>query len=387
MTEPFEFGEPALADEHLQMMREQLRRFVAERVRPFGDSWEEQGITPTHLFRELGALGFLGMRHPVEWGGGGLGAIASVIFGEEIARGGYGGIAGGLAVHTDMSISHIAHRGTDAQKRRYLPGAFSGEKVGAICVTEPGGGSDVAAMRSRAQRTAGGWVLNGSKTFITNGVNADIYVVAARSDPHARGAKGISLFIIDKGAAGLKVARKLQKHGWHTSDTAELFFDDIELPSEALLGEEGKGFYYVMSGFQNERLILGAMCVGAGAGAIDVTLDYVRSRQAFGRSLWEQPVVRQKLATATAKLAAARALTYQCAQMVDEGKDPVREVSMLKAFSAETLQEVVQTCAQLHGGMGFMAGTAIERMLRDARVYTVGGGATEVMLEEVAKRM
>jgi len=386
MTE-FEFLEPNLLDEDLRMVREQVRRFVRERIVPCADAWEVSGEIPRELFRDLGQLGFLGMRHPVEYGGGGMGPLASVVLGEELARSGYGGVASALTVHSDMSIGHIAHRGTHEQKLKYLPAACAGEKVGAVCVTEPNAGSDVAGLKTRAQRTPDGWVINGSKTFITNGVYGDIFIVAARTDPDAKGSRGISLFIVDKENPGLKIARKFEKHGWRSSDTAELFFDDMKLAPDALLGEEGKGFYYIMSTFQNERLVVGALASGTCARAIELTVDYVRQRQAFGKSLWDQQVVRNKLSWVASKAAAARAFTYQCAQMITEGKDTVREVSMLKAFAAETLQEVVQTCLQLHGGTGFIVGTPVERMARDARVLTIGGGATEVMLEEVAKRM
>ena len=206
-------------------------------------------------------------------------------------------------------------------------------------------------------------------------------------EAQARGSRGLSLFVVDKGTPGFSVARKFEKHGWRASDTAELFFDDVRLPADALLGEEGKGFYYIMSTFQNERLVAGAMSVGQCAKAIELTVDYVKSRRAFGKTLWEQPVVRNKIAWLAAKSAAARSFVYQCAQMIDEGKDTVREVSMLKAYACETLQEVVHGCLQLHGGTGYIVGTPIERMTRDARILTIGGGATEVMLEEVAKRM
>ncbi len=383
----FEFKEPDLLSEDLRMIREQLRRFVQQKIVPFGDEWEAKGEIPRALFRELGAMGFLGMRHPVEHGGGGMGALASVVLGEELARSGFGGVASALTVHSDMSITHIAHRGSPAQKAKYLPAACMGEKVGAVCVTEPHAGSDVAGLKTRATRTNDGWLLNGSKTFITNGVLGDIYIVAARTEPEAKGSRGISLFIVEKGMPGFQVARRFEKHGWRSSDTAELFFDEVRLPPDALLGEEGKGFYYIMSTFQNERLVVGALCSGASARAIELTVDYVRSRQAFGKSLWEQPVVRNKLAWIAAKAQAVRALTYQCAQMIEEGKDTVREVSMLKAFGAETLQEVVHSCLQLHGGTGYIIGTPVERMARDSRILTIGGGATEVMLEEVAKRM
>jgi acyl-CoA dehydrogenase len=383
----FEFNEPDLLPEELRMVRAQIRRYVDEAIVPHADAWEESGEIPRQVFRDLGALGFLGMRHPVEYGGGGLGPLASVVLGEELARSSYGGVASSLTVHSDMSIGHIAARGTEAQKQRYLPAACAGEKIGAVCVTEPHAGSDVAGLKTRARRDGNGWVIDGSKTFITNGVYGDIYIVAARTDAEAKGSRGISLFIVEKGTPGFTVGRKFDKHGWRASDTAELFFEDMRLPLDALLGEEGRGFYYIMSTFQNERLVAGALSTGACAKAIELTIEYTRQRQAFGKSLWEQPVVRNKIAWMAAKSAAARSLVYSCAQMGEEGKDTVREVSMLKAYACETLQEVVHGCLQLHGGTGFITGTPIERMARDARILTIGGGATEVMLEEVAKRM
>jgi acyl-CoA dehydrogenase len=383
----FEFSEPDLLDEDLRMIRTQIRRYVDEVIVPQADEWERAGEIPRQAFRDFGSLGFLGMRHPVEYGGGGLGAMASVVLGEELARSTYGGVAAAFTVHSDMSISHIAHRGSQEQKQRYLPAACAGEKVGAICVTEPHAGSDVAGLKTRAVREGDAWVINGSKTFITNGVYGDIYIVAARTDPEAKGSRGLSLLIVERGMPGLTIARKFDKHGWRASDTAELFFDDLRLPADALLGEEGKGFYYIMSTFQNERLVAGAMSVGQCSKAIELTVDYLRQRQAFGKALWEQPVVRNKLAWLAAKSAAARTFVYACAQMIDEGKNTVREVSMLKAYACETLQEVVHGCLQLHGGTGYIIGTPIERMARDARILTIGGGATEVMLEEVAKRI
>lgn len=384
----FDFLEPDLLDEDLRMVRQQVRRYVEQVIVPQAEAWEHAGEIPRQAFRDFGALGFLGMRHPVEYGGGGLGSLASVVLGEELSRSTFGGVASAFLVHSDMSVSHIAHRGTPEQKAKYLPACCTGEKVGAVCVTEPHAGSDVAGLKTRAVRAGGGgWIMNGSKTFITNGVYGDIYIVAARTDPDAKGSRGISLFIVDKGNPGLKVARKFDKHGWRSSDTAELFFEDLRLGDDALLGEEGKGFYYIMSTFQTERLVAGAMSTGQCSKAIELTVDYVKQRQAFGKSLWDQQVVRNKIAWLASKTAAARALVYQCAQMIDEGKDTVREVSMLKAYACETLQEVVHGCLQLHGGTGYITGTPIERMARDARILTIGGGATEVMLEEVAKRL
>ena len=383
----FEFKEPRILDEDLTMIREQVRRFVQTEVLPHGEQWEADGTVPREVFRRMGSLGFLGMRFPVEYGGSALGALSSTVLSEELGRSSFGGFTAAVTVHTDMSLSHIAKLDTPAQKQKYLPAACAGEKVGVVCVTEPQAGSDVAGMRTRAERDGTDWIINGAKLFITNGVHGDIYVIAARTEPDARGSKGVSLFIVDRGTPGLKVGRELSKHGWRSSDTAELYFDQMRVPADALLGEEGRGFYYIMSTFQNERLVLAAQCVGQCAKAIDVTTEYVKTRKAFGKTLWEQQVVRQKIAMLASKAAAARSLTYSCAQMLEEGQDAVREISMLKAFAAETLQEVVHGCLQLHGGMGYMIGTVIERMARDARIMTIGGGATEIMLEEVAKRM
>lgn len=382
----FEFNEPEIIGEELRMLREQARRFVKEVVEPNGEQWERDGCVPRSIFRQLGELGLLGVRFPESCGGSDLGPLASVVMAEELSRSSFGGFASSVNVHTDMSLAHITHRGTDQQKQRYLPAAVAGEKIGAICVTEPHAGSDVAGIKTRAVRDGDDWIINGCKTFITNGVYGDIYIVAARTDPDVKASRGISLFIVEKGTPGLTVAREFEKHGWRSSDTAELYFDDVRVSSEQLLGEEGQGFYYIMSTFQNERLVVGAMCAGQCAKALELTIDYVKNRRAFGKTLWDQQAVRQRLAWLCSKAAASRALTYSCAQMIEEGRDTVAEVSMLKAFAAETLQEVVHGCLQLHGGTGYMIGTPIERMVRDARILTIGGGATEVMLEEVAKR-
>jgi acyl-CoA dehydrogenase len=254
-------------------------------------------------------------------------------------------------------------------------------------MTEPGAGSDVAGVRTRAVRDGNAWVINGGKTYITNGVHGDIYIVAARTDPEAKPSRGLSLFIVEKETPGFQVITEFKKHGWRSSDTAELIFDDMRVPAENLLGEPGRGFHYLMSTLQNERLVAGAMATGQMTRAIELAADYLRTRKAFGKTLWEQPVVRNKLAWWASKATAVRALLYSCARMLEDGEDAVREVSMLKAYGCETLQEVLHGCLQLHGGIGYIEGTPIERMVRDARILTIGGGATELMLEEVAKRL
>jgi acyl-CoA dehydrogenase len=382
----FRFPDPPGLPEHLVQMRDQVRRFVETEVAPCGEEWERAGKIPREIYRKMGALGLLGMRYPVEYGGTDLGPLASMVFAEELGRSTFGGFTSSILVHTDMSAGHIALRGTPEQKAKYLPAIVQGEIVCSIAVTEANAGSDVAGLKTRARRDGDDWVIDGSKMFITNAVYGDLLIVAARTDPEAKGSRGISLFIVERNLPGVS-ATKLEKHGWLCSDTAALNFDAVRVPRSALLGEVNRGFYGIMETFQNERICIGGICAGESAKAIELTVDYVKTRRAFGGALWDQQSVRQKLAVLASKTAAARQLAYFAAELAAVGRDCVREVSMVKALSPEVLHEVVHGCLQLHGGAGFMRGTPIERMARDARVLTIGGGATEVMLEEVAKRM
>lgn len=377
---------PYFTDEH-RLLREQLRRFVAAEVTPHGEAWEAAGMVPRAILRRMGELGFLGMRHPVDYGGSGLDARASVVFAEELGRSTFGGFCATVLVHTDMASPHLTRYGTEAQKARYLPKIVAGELITAVAVTEPDAGSDVAGLRTRAKRDGDSWVLNGSKMFITNGVHADLFFVAARTDAAAKGSRGISMFIVEKGTPGFRAARELDKMGWLSSDTAELVFEDCRIPAANLLGVENRGFYAIMDNFQNERLCIGGICTGHAETALALTLDYVRTRKAFGGVLWERQAIRQRLAELAGKVEAGRQLTWYAAWLDSQGRDCVREVAMVKAYCAELLNEVVYTCLQFHGGTGYMRGTAIERLARDARILPIGGGATEVMLEEVAKRM
>ena len=382
----FHFGDPVSLTEELKMLRDQVRRFVDKEVIPHAEQWERDGKIPREIFRRMGALGFLGMRHAEEHGGTAMGPLASLVFAEELGRSGFGGFTSSVLVQTDMSAVHITLRGTPEQKATYLPGIIRGETICSIAVTEPDAGSDVAGLKTRARRDGDHWVINGAKMFITNAVYGDLLIVAARTDPEAKGSRGISLFLVPRTTPGVSVT-KLDKHGWLCSDTAEIGFNDVRIPEGNLLGAENRGFYGIMETFENERLVIGGICAGESARAIELTANYVRNRQAFGGPLWDQQAVRLKLASLATKAAAARALAYQAAELAEAGKPCAREVSMVKAHSPEVLHEVVHGCLQLHGGTGFMRGTAIERMARDARVLTIGGGATEVMLEEVAKRM
>ena len=369
------------------LFRDQLRRFVVEEVRPHVESWEAAGEVPRAVFRRMGELGFLGARYGEEYGGAGMDVFASIVLGEELGRAGLSGLAAGVLVHTDMASPHLARFGSDGQKARYMPEIVRGETVTAIAVTEPGAGSDVAGLTTRAEPSGNGWVLNGAKMFITNGALADLYFVAARTDPEAKPSRGISMFIVERGTPGFEVARKLDKLGWHCSDTAEIRIEDCRLPADALLGEAGRGFHQIMENFQNERLVIGAMAVGEAERAIEITVEHARARRAFGGTLWDKQSVRLKLADCATRAAATKQLVHHTAWLDAQGIDCVREVSMVKAHAAEMVQHVAHTCLQLHGGSGYMRGMEIERLYRDARIHSIGGGVTEVMLEEVAKRM
>jgi acyl-CoA dehydrogenase len=374
-------------DDQHDEFRANIRRFVSREVTPNGEAWEAAGMVPRAVLRQMGELGYLGIRYPEKYGGSELDTLYTMIFHEELGRSTFGGFTATVMVHTDMASPHLAHYGSPEQLDRYMPAIVRGEKICAIAVTESDAGSDVAGMRTRATRDGDHWVLNGGKMFITNGVHADIYFVAARTDPTAKGSRGISMFIVEKDTPGFRVGRALKKSGWLCSDTAELVFEDCRIPAGALLGEENRGFYQVMHNFQLERLVIGAYTMGECARAIELTLDYVRQRKAFGATLWDKQAIRQRLAMRAAQVEAGRQLVYHAAWLDSQGRDCVKEVSMVKALCGELVNQVMYDCQQFHGGFGYIRECAIERMVRDARISAIGGGATEVMLEEVAKRM
>ena len=380
-------NEPIYFDEQHRQFRDNLRRFVEQQIVPQAEPWEEAGMVPRAVLRQMGQLGYLGIRYPEKYGGSELDTLYSAILAEELGRSTFGGFAVTVTVHTDMASPHLANFGTPEQLERYLPPIVSGEKICAVAVTEPDAGSDVAGIRTRAVRDGEHWVINGSKMFITNGVHGDVYFVGAKTDTQAKGSRGISIFIVEKGTPGFRVGRTLKKSGWLSSDTAELVFEDCRIPVVNLLGTENKGFYQIMRNFQNERMVIGAAAVGEATRAIELTVDYVRQRKAFGGTLWDKQVIRQRLSMRAAQVAAARQLVYHAAWLDAQGRECVKEVSMVKALCGELVNEVLYDCQQFHGGFGYMRETAIERMVRDARVEAIGGGATEVMLEEVAKRL
>jgi len=365
------------------LLRDQVARFIAKEVEPHAQAWEEQGMVPREVLQRMGRAGLLGLMYEGQYGGGEGDALSNLVFAEALSQSTFAGFIITVLVHTDMASPHLHHAGTPEQKAKYMPRITAGECISAVGISEPGAGSDVAGIRTSARREGDEWVINGTKMFITNGVHADVYFVAAKTGP---GKRDMSILIVDKGTPGFTVGRALKKTGWLSSDTAELIFDNVRIPTSNLLGEEHKGFYSVMKNFQTERIALGAMAVGHCQQALKLTLEYVRQRQAFGGTLWDQQTIRQRLSMLDAKTRAARQFMYHCAWSVTQGHDIVQEVSMLKALTGELVNEVVQTCQQFHGGMGYIRETAVERLWRDARVLAIGGGATEVMLEEVAKR-
>jgi acyl-CoA dehydrogenase len=379
-------GSAYFGEEH-ELLRTQLRRFVNEEIKPRALQWEQDGMVPRDVLRRMGELGFLGIRYPAEYGGSDMDTLATVVLAEELGRSTFSGVAITVLVHTDMASVHLYNSGSQALKDRFMPDVVAGNKIVAVGVTEPGAGSDVKSIRTTARRDGDSYVLNGAKMFITNGVHADLYCIAANTNPEMRPSQRLSMLLVEKGTPGFRVGRALDKQGWRSSDTAELLFEDCRIPAENLLGEEGQGFYAIMRNFQNERIVIGAMAMGEALAAIEITLDWVTQRQTFGAPLWSRQTIRHRLAMLAAKVEAGRQLVYHAAWLVTQGIDATKEVSMVKAYCGELVNEVMYACLQFHGGMGYMRESTIERMSRDARVQSIGGGTTEVMLEEVAKRM
>jgi acyl-CoA dehydrogenase len=374
-------------DEDLNSIRLGVREYVENEIVPVAEQWERDRAIPRDVLDAMGKLGYFGLRIPEEYGGLGLGTMASVVFAEELGRSTYGGFTITVLVHTDLATPYVTNFGTAEQKDRYLAKFATGELITAIGVTEPDAGSDVAAIRTTARRDGDGFVVNGTKMFITNGATADVVFIAAKTNPDVKGSRGISIFAVEQGTEGFRASRAFEKVGWHSSNTAELILEDVWVSEDKLIGEENRGFYYIMENFQNERLAIMGQALGEAQRAIELTVDYLKGRQAFGEALWEKQGIRQRIAMRQSELDAARELTYRAAWLVDQGEDAVREASEVKAFVAETTNRVVYDCVQFHGGMGFIAETDIERIYRDARIHSIGGGATEVMLEEVAKRL
>ncbi|OGL04488.1 MAG: acyl-CoA dehydrogenase [Candidatus Rokubacteria bacterium RIFCSPHIGHO2_12_FULL_73_22] len=376
-------------DAQHELFRASVRSFVEREVVPHVEAWEAAGRIPRSIWSRMGELGFLGVEYDEKYGGGGADLLTTVVLHEECARSRSGSFAMAVGVHTDMASPHLYWTGSEALKEKYLPAICRGETLTAIAVTEPGGGSDVAAIRTRAVRDGDAWVLNGSKMFITNGATADVYFVAARVEAGDAGRRhrGISMFLVERHTPGFTVSRTLDKMGMRASDTAELSFQDVRVHADHLLGREGVGFYEVMRVFQRERLVAGLQAVAMAGRALEDTIAYVRERQAFGGPLADKQVVRHRIADLATLIEAARWLTYAACLKYQAGEEAVREISMVKLFTAEMVNRVAYECVQLHGGYGYMREYAIERFARDARLMPIGGGTSEIMREIIAKQL
>ena len=372
--------QPPFEAEH-EELRATIRRWVESEIVPFQDEWEELREFPRELFGRAADLGFLGLKYPERLGGQGGDQLHDAVWAEEIAAAGMcGGVGAGLGAHTGIATPPVWAFGTDRQHERFLRPAIAGEKVAALGITEPGAGSDVASIRTRALKVGGGWLVNGSKTFITNGVRADFLVCAVRTTEEG-GHGGISFLILERDMPGYEVSRKLEKLGWHSSDTAELAFTDVEVPDENLLGGENEGFRLIMSNFQWERLLMSLGAVGGMEWCMRQTIDYALERQAFSRSIGSFQAIRHKVAGMATKLEAGRALSYSALRLLVDGHDALREVTAAKLFTQRAAVEVADDAVQIHGGYGYMREYRVERALRDARLGPIGGGTDEIMKE------
>jgi len=375
---------PWFKEEH-EIFRRTVRKFMENELAPHAEEWEAQKDFPNWVFKRAGEMGFLGITYPEEVGGSGCDYFYKVVFCEELPRANCGGVGMALLVQSDMGSPPINILGTKEQKEEYLVPIIKGDKICAIGVTEPNAGSDVASIRTTARRDGDSYVINGTKMFITNGARAHVITLAAKTDP-TKGFDGISLFLVDTDLPGFSVSRKLEKMGMHPSDTTELVFEDVRVPRDKLLGEENRGFYEVMINFQGERLVAAIKAMAGAALILERTMEYVKQREVFGRPLSKFQVTRHKIADMLCEVEAVRQYVYYCSWLFDQDRNPAKEVSIAKIIATEMAVRVINQCIQLHGGYGYMREYGVERAYRDARLATIGGGATEV-LKEIIGRM
>jgi citronellyl-CoA dehydrogenase len=376
---------PMYFTEEHEMFRQSVRTFVEREINPHVEEWEEAGIFPAHdLFKKMGDLGFLGLTYPEEYGGSGLDYWYTTVFAEELARIPCGGVPMGIVVHTDMCTPALAQHGSHELKKRFLEPAIRGEMVGAIGVSEPDAGSDVASIRTRAEKDGDDYIINGTKLFITNGTQADFICLLTRTsnDP---GYRGMSLIIVPTNTPGFSVGRKLKKLGNYSSDTAELVFDNVRVPQCNRIGPEGMGFILQMQQFQKERLIANIMAHSSTERVVRATIEYTKQRKTFGRPLIENQWIHFRLVELLTEIEALRQLNYHTVRLLVSGQDVTREASMGKLKAGRLSREVADTCLQFYGGMGYMEETPISRTFRDSRLLSIGGGADEIMIGIIAK--
>ncbi len=369
-------------EEH-EVFRASFKNFLQKEVVSFIDDWEKSGTIDRFIWKKFGDMGYFGLRTPEEYGGLGLDLFYSVIFLEELQKINSGGFAAAMWAHEYLAMTHLNKEGDDFIKNKYLVPSVAGDLIGCLCITEPFGGSDVAGMRSTAIKKGDKYILNGSKTFITNGVYSDYLIVAAKTDPLDK-YKGISIFVVDRSAKGV-TATKLNKLGWRASDTAEIAFDNVEIPSENRLGEEGKGFPYIMQHFALERLIMGVNAHARAGFALDYAINYMQERVAFGKSLDQFQALRHKIAEMASKVDMCREYNYSITKRLDKGSYVVKEASMSKLLSTKMADEVIYDALQMLGGYGYIEDYPMARLLRDSRLGPIGGGTSEILKEIIAK--
>jgi alkylation response protein AidB-like acyl-CoA dehydrogenase len=375
---------PPFSGEH-EELRETVARFVAAEVAPHVDEWERAEEFPRDLYRRCAELGFLGLKFPERYGGQGGDHLHDAVWVEELARsGGSGGVAAGLNAHASIALPPIFNFGTEEQHQRWLVPGIAGEKIGALGITEPGAGSDVAGITTTARKVDGGYVVNGSKTFITNGVRADFLVCACKTT-EAGGHDGISFLVLEREMPGYEVTRKLEKLGWHSSDTGELSFTDVEVPAANLLGEENGGFRLIMANFAWERLLMAIGAVGAMQRLLTIAVAYAQEREAFGRPIGKFQAIRHQIAEMATKAEVSRALTYDALRLFHTGQPCIPQVAMAKLLTQRSALEIADQTLQIHGGYGYTREYGIERAVRDARLGPIGGGTDEVMKEIIGK--
>ena len=369
-------------EEH-EVFRESFKDFLQKEVVPHIDKWEKTGNIDRFIWRKFGDMGYFGLSYPEEYGGLNLDIFYMVIFLEELQKINSGGFAAAIWAHVYLAMTHVNVEGDVRIKNKYLGASISGEKIGCLCITEPFGGSDVAGMRTTAIRKENSYVINGSKTFITNGVYSDYLIVAAKTDPSSKHA-GMSIFIVDRDTPGIS-ATKLDKLGWKASDTGEIAFDNVVVPSENLMGQEGKGFAYIMQHFALERLIMGINAHARAEYALDYAIQYTSERQAFGKTLDSYQALRHKIAEMASQVEMCKEFNYSIAKRLNDGVYVVKEATMSKLISTKMADEVIYDALQLLGGYGYMEEYPMARLLRDSRLGPIGGGTSEILREIIAK--
>lgn len=369
-------------EEH-DLFRKSFQDFLKKEVVPHIEKWEETGTIERFIWKKFGEMGYFGLNQPEEYGGMGLDFFYTVIFLEELQKIHSGGFSAAMWAHAYLAMTHLTKEASAELKEEYLTAAIEGEKIGCLCISEPFGGSDVAGMKTTAVKKGDKYIINGSKTFITNGVYADFYVVAAKTDPE-KGNKGMSIFLLDKKFDGIS-ATKLNKLGWRASDTAEIAFDNVEVPERFLMGEEGKGFSYIMQHFAMERLIMGVNAHARSEYALDYAMGYMKEREAFGKHLTEFQALRHSVAEMASEIEMMKEFNYSVASRLNDGEYVVKEASMSKLLSTKIADEVIYKCLQLLGGYGYMEDYPLARMFRDSRLGPIGGGTSEILKEIIAK--